>query len=504
VKRREFLAALAAPAIIGLPRKSPRALAGGFVDDGGALGHQLRDGILGATAEPVRRVPIVIVGGGIAGLSAAWELNRRGMHDFALLEMNAEAGGNSRSGENDISTFPWAAHYLPIPDAKATLVRELMTELGALKNGVWEERYLCFTPKERLFRFGEWHEGVVPEFALNTAERGAFARFDELIAAQRATGRFTIPIARAATRDPALDRISMRDWMRQRGLNAPSLDWFVDYACRDDYGALASDTSAWAGIHYFASRPLGEDDDAGPLTWPDGNAWIAKRLAAKCAKQLVTNAPVLSIERQGTRWRVTSTRGTYLADSIIFSAPTFLAPHLVRELKGRTTSLVMSPWLTANLVLDRWPRERGRGAPPSWDNVIYDSPALGYVVATHQALSTHRDRTMWTYYWALADVTPSAGRQLLQLRTWREWADVILADLARAHPDIRECVSRIDIMRMGHAMVRPSVGSHAAASSAVAMALPGLYFANSDLSTLSIFEEAQFAGVAAARRVLSR
>src|SRR5262249_51358958 len=39
---------------------------------------------------------------------------------------------------------------------------------------------------------------------------------------------------------------------------------YIEYACRDDYGALAAQTSAWAGIHYFASRV---HDEQGPLTW---------------------------------------------------------------------------------------------------------------------------------------------------------------------------------------------------------------------------------------------
>ncbi|HET7259125.1 MAG TPA: hypothetical protein VFI75_05355, partial [Candidatus Acidoferrum sp.] len=49
----------------------------------------------------------------------------------------------------------------------------------------------------------------------------------------------------------------------------------MNYACRDDYGALAKDTSAWAGIHYFSSR---EAEEKGPLTWPEGNGWITRRL----------------------------------------------------------------------------------------------------------------------------------------------------------------------------------------------------------------------------------
>ncbi|HEV8448986.1 MAG TPA: NAD(P)-binding protein [Gemmatimonadaceae bacterium] len=510
MKRRAFLGALTAPlvgvpllapALIGLTRKSPRTIAGGFVDDGGAFGHRLRDGTMPVSRAPESRIPIVIVGGGIAGLSAGWELRRSGMTDFVILELESVAGGNARSGQNDVSAYPWAAHYVPVPGVKSSLVRELFEELDVLRDGAWEERYLCFSPQERLFAHGEWHDGIEPDFALDATGRAAFSRFDELIAAHRASGEFTIPMADGVRRDSPLDRVSMAEWLAQHQLDTPAMRWFIDYACRDDYGALARDTSAWAGIHYFASRP---HDEQGPLTWPEGNGWIAKRLIAMLADHIRPAEPAARIERAGARWRVISTKGTYLAASVIFAAPSFLLPHVVPELAPRRVPLVYSPWLTANLTLDRLPRERGRGAPLSWDNVIYDSPSLGYVDATHQSLRTHSERAVWTYYWSLANRTPADGRRDLLALTWPDCVDRIVADLERAHPDIRECVSRIDVMRLGHAMVRPSVG-FLASTAAVARSLPpGLHLAHSDLSGLSLFEEAQFRGVIAARAVLGR
>ena len=59
------------------------------------------------------------------------------------------------------------------------------------------------------------------------------------------------------------------------------MNWYMNYACRDDYGALAKDTSAWAGIHYFSSR---EAEEKGPLTWPEGNGWITRRFSNASAK----------------------------------------------------------------------------------------------------------------------------------------------------------------------------------------------------------------------------
>ncbi len=159
-----------------------------------------------------------------------------------------------------------------------------------------------------------------------------------------------------------------------------------------------------------------------------------------------------------------------------------------------------SPWLTANLTLERWPAERG--FPPAWDNVIYDSPGLGYVVATHQSLRTVEERTVWTYYHAFAELSPEDARRELMKRDWAHWRDRILDDLARAHPDIRDCVSRIDILRLGHAMIRPSVGFLTVPDRARPKPLPRFFHAHSDMSGLSLFEEAQYHGVMAAREAL--
>ena len=162
---------------------------------------------------------------------------------------------------------------------------------------------------------------------------------------------------------------------------------------------------------------------------------------------------------------------------------------------------VYSPWLTANLSLERLPDSKG--AEPAWDTVFLDSPTLGYVDATHQSLRTHIDRTVWTFYWALVDGTPSQNRQFLLEKGWDYWKEAILRDLEKVHKNIRQCVSRIDIMRMGHAMVRPTPRAIFSEERARLKRRDGrILFANSDLSAISIFEEAQFHGVEAAQSVL--
>jgi phytoene dehydrogenase-like protein len=491
--RRQFLSA----ALAGLTAKADRPLAGGFFDDGLPLGHKLRDRQPFAPPAATERVPVVIIGGGVAGLSAAWRLNKRGFHDFVVLELEATAGGNARSGENEISRYPWAAHYVPVPNRESALLRELFEELGVMRDGKVDERYLCFAPQERLFLHGRWQEGIEPELAATARDREQYRRFNALIQEFRATGQFTIPME-AGARPSLLDQLSMSAWLDRQKFDSPYVRWYADYACRDDYGAHADAASAWAGIHYFASR---EHEDKGPVTWPEGNGWIVRELMKRVGSRVRAASPVYAVQRAGTRHRVFTEKVEYLADVVIFAAPTFLAPYIV-EGAPPAQGFVYSPWVTANLTLHRMPAERN--SELAWDNVIYNSPALGYVAATHMSLRSRIDRTVWTWYWALADGTPAQNRAMILGRDWNWFAEYILNDLERAHPDIRDCVSRVDVLRIGHAMARPVPGFLGSEDRRRWISQKGrILYANSDLSGISIFEEAQYRGVRAADRALA-
>jgi glycine/D-amino acid oxidase-like deaminating enzyme len=496
--RREFCLTSAA-ALVGLSIKGDRPVAGSFVNDDVGAGHALRDRPSAAAPRSTVRLPVVIVGGGMAGLSAAWRLQKQHFDQFVVLEMSGQAGGNSRSGENAITGYPWGAHYVPVPGKRASFVRELFAELGVLKpDGTWEERYLCHAPQERLFQYGRWQEGIEPSIGLTPDDREQFRRFADITDGLRSSGRFTVPIdVGLSNDDAALDRVSFQSWLSANRFDSKPLLWYANYVCRDDYGALASDVSAWAGLHYFSSR---DSDEKGPLTWPEGNGWIVKQLMRRVGRFVRTGQPVRAIVRDGQNFRVRAGDVEYLCRAVIFAAPTFLAPHVIEGM-APVRSFEYSPWITANLTLDSIP-DAGRDEP-AWDNVVMSSPTLGYVDAMHQSLRTVADRTVWTFYWALADGTPSANRSMLLAKDWSYWKEAILTDLERVHPRIRSCVSRVDVMRMGHAMVRPAVGAlFSPERQALKRSRDRLVFAHSDVSGLSLFEEAQYRGVTAADRVL--
>jgi hypothetical protein len=157
--------------------------------------------------------------------------------------------------------------------------------------------------------------------------------------------------------------------------------------------------------------------------------------------------------------------------------------------------------MVANVSLDAMPA--GAGLEAAWDNVLYASRSLGYVVATHQDLNPVPRKTVITYYQPLDEEDPAVMRLKALNRTYEEWCDSILGDLSHAHPDIREHVTHLDVWLWGHAMVRPVPGFMWGETRARMQApLGNVVFAHSDMSGLALFEEAYTRGARAADSLL--
>jgi hypothetical protein len=308
----------------------------------------------------------------------------------------------------------------------------------------------------------------------------------------------------------------MAEWLAAEGFDSVPLQWYVNYACRDDFGTDYRQASAWAGIHYFACRNGLAANAAGDavLTAPEGNAWIVRRLAERFADRTVTGSTCFRVE-QDAKYVVADVfvagearSRRYRADQGIWAAPLFVLPHVAPALPPALAALARggdyAPWLVANLTLDELPAG-GVGAPLSWDNVLYDAPGLGYVVATHQEVRIASGPSVFTYYRALSEQPPAQARELLAGASREAWAVAILGELSRAHPDLPALTSRLDVFRHGHAMIRPRPGIvHSEARQALQRGWQRWQLAHADLSGMSLFEEANYHGVRAAEVVLGR
>ena len=524
MKRRDFLAASAASALpLACRRKPEFPFAGELVGPDLMLGHRL---LSGASAEPDRYEPVsvLIVGGGVAGLSAAWRLSGGGLDDFRVLELESEPGGTSRSGRNHVSPFPWAAHYLPVPDRGNHGVLRLLEECGVVAGfdakgePIFAEESMVRAPEERLFAYGQWWEGLYLRAGASAEDERQYHAFfqevDHWAALKDAKGRpaFSIPRSRcsAAPEARALDALSFATWLDERGLVSPRLRWLLDYACRDDYGSRLETTSAWAGLFYFAARKQGPGEDSRPLlTWPEGNGFLVDHLRKACGDRLRCGVLATSIRADSggllvTAWDAPKQRRLgWRARRVIFAGPQHVAKHVVEGLGAVRPALARihhAPWLVANLTLRARPQEAT--FPLAWDNVLRDGEALGYVVATHQSLRDHGP-TVWTWYRPFAGRDCEAERTRLRSLDWPACARMVMDDLRPAHPDLEGLVARLDVMRWGHAMVRPEPGLlWDPEFLALSKPFGSLHFAHTELSGLALFEEAQDHGLRAAEEVL--
>jgi monoamine oxidase len=508
------LLAGAAAAVAGCGKPPP--VEGGFIGANHERGHLLRQPPASTAPAVTRRTQVVIAGAGIAGLAAARALRQRGIEDFVLLDLEDAPGGNSRGGQLQGIACPLGAHYLPVPGDAAPEVQALLEELGLRKRvagrWVYDERHLCHSPQERLYFQGHWQEGLLPLHGVQAATLAQYRRFAQLVDAAGKEAPYLIPRAQRppAPAQLALDGQTFLAWLDRQGLDDAHLRWYLDYCCRDDYGAGLAAVSAWAGLHYFAARHGFQPPGAASvereavLTWPEGNGWLTKALATPLADRVQGGRVVQRIAelRHGIEVDAYDARARrverWQAARCIVALPAFVAarvlegaPSAVRE---RAAQIRYAPWLVANLHL-KAPLAVPRGtAPLAWDNVIYGSPGLGYVVATHQNLNPMPGPTVLTWYLA-----PGPGtRQRLLERPWQGWRDDLVAELSVPHPDLLRQLTRVEIMRYGHAMAIPVPGALARAGAPAPTAR--LAFAHSDWAGYSIFEEAFGLGHAAGRR----
>jgi phytoene dehydrogenase-like protein len=455
---------------------------------------------------------VVIVGAGVAGLAAGWELRRRGITDVSVLELDDAVGGTARGGRSEVTRYPWGAHYIVAPQREQADLIALLGEMGAIEGTapdgtpIVDEALRCREPEERVFYRGRWYEGLYLDAGASAEDRRQLAGFRQAVDAWAAwrdadgASAFAIPTSRS-TADPevtALDRQSFAAWLDARGLTSERLRWLCDYACRDDYGLLAADTSAWAGLFYFAARQRSSGTAASVVTWPDGNHALVRHLAR--GQRVETGVAVRSIAQTGEVVAVGAVgpHGAFgvRARRVICAAPTFVRNRITGH---QVSAGDHGAWAVANVHLRARPREAHR-APPAWDSVFRDSPSLGYVSATHQR-GRDTGPTVWTWYYPFPGDARRA-REDLAGATYDDWAEVVLADLERAHPDVRARVDHIEVAFWGHGMIRPRVGALFGGDRAArARAVGRIHFAHTDLSGIALFEEAFDHGVRAAREV---
>ncbi|MEO7539626.1 MAG: FAD-dependent oxidoreductase, partial [Pyrinomonadaceae bacterium] len=314
LNRRELLTLfLGAPLAAAACRENTRLNFpdGEIVGQSADLGHVLREGrMFEVASDKWETRKVAIIGGGIAGLSAAWKLEKENFNDFILLELERDVGGTSMSGSGEPVGYPWGAHYLPVPFKENVELISLLDEMSLTEgrdgNGepLIKEQFLCREPEERVFYKGRWYEGLYLHAGASEDDKRQFAEFqkriDDWVNWRDAKGKraFAVPLASCSgdAEITGLDNITFADWLQQNGFTSERLYWICDYATRDDYGLKADQASAWVGLFYFCSRVRKSGVESQPfITCPEGNGQFVNHFVEKVKDNVCRSQMVVSV-----------------------------------------------------------------------------------------------------------------------------------------------------------------------------------------------------------------
>ncbi|MCC7297539.1 MAG: NAD(P)/FAD-dependent oxidoreductase [Bacteroidia bacterium] len=481
-------------------------------------GHLVRQNI-DAHKSNKPSVPIAIIGGGISGMVAAWWLKKNHFNEFVLYELESNTGGNSSAHKNESGMYPLGAHYLPIPNTNQPELLEFLEEINCItgwqnKLPIYNEYQLCLHPKEALYIRGVWQGELIPTYGLNENEIKQNEKFNakmqafSVLKGKDGKEAFTIPMAHCST-DPEileLDKISMKNWMLQQGLNAPHLLWYVDYCCSDDFGANSSLVSAWAGIHYFTSRKgRGANSNAEQvLTWPQGNGFLAEALRSKISAHIQPNMLGYGVEKKENNWNISlfdkNKNSHFLqnANAVILAVPSFVRQHLYKNNASFPSNY--HPWLVDTIQLKA---EFFEEQKPAWDNVLYGSPSLGYIFNGHQETALPVQNRNITFFHAFSSQNPAETRKYLENSSNQHLLSGVLRDLEKMHLNITQQIISHHLHIWGHGMVSPGINSLWNPKRIESQKAPlRMAFAHTDISGISIFEEGFYQGIQAANKIL--
>ncbi|MEP0774353.1 MAG: FAD-dependent oxidoreductase [Acidobacteriota bacterium] len=369
-----------------------------------------RESFLGSAppAGDPEQVPLVIVGGGIAGLTTAWLLRA---HRPVLLERAPRFGGASRGESWRGIDYATGAAYFIRPEERTPIAR-FLEELDLSPRIKTEEDPVVLGGR----RFDHFWEGAsTPAGAAQIRRLGRY--FQAVLEEEEGQLFPDIPVTDSARRAHVddLDRRSFLDHLQgvAGGPLHPHAAAVIEHYCWSSLGASMAEVSAAAGLNFYASE-FGE-----VCVLPGGNAAVAERLVDRLATGLPPGhlrpgclAVDVQVVDEGVRIRYADQQGrlhTLLARAAVLACPKFVAGKILREAEASRLAAIARlryrAYLVANVLLGRSVRHdfydlflAGEGTAPYADL----EAAAARQGATDVVLGTwarpQRERTVLTLY----------------------------------------------------------------------------------------------------------
>ena len=310
----------------------------------------------GGLPPPTEEVPLVIVGGGISGLTTAYLLRD---HRPVVLEQAARFGGNAKGMSWRGVDFALGAAYFIEPDPETDLGK-LCIELGLDKG--WRLK----SGEDPVEIGGK----IFSDFWTGRTTDGDKSQFETL-------GKYfetvndgeEIPFPDIPITDPeqndyinGLDKVSFLDHLKEKvgGDLNPHIEAAIEHYCWSSFGGSASEISAAGGMNFYAS------EFNNLVVFPGGNAGAAeimlKKLYASLGesllrpKSLVYDVRVTEGGALVSYVAVDGTPKTIKAKAVVMACPKFVVGHILDGIEEARSNAIQKiryrSYLVANILLN--------------------------------------------------------------------------------------------------------------------------------------------------------